>query len=90
MEHHTNDDGIKGLNGRVFEGKNGNQLFFPAAGYRSNSNVYSVGSNCGLWPSSLNLNDPSCIYILGFNSDGIGMYINNRYWGMSIRPVINL
>ncbi len=95
--HYKCDDGIKelngrvfGLNGRIFEGNNGNQLFIPAAGYRSNSNNYSVGSDCGLWSSSLSLDTPSRAYYLYFSSGSIGIYGNCRYWGLFIRPVINL
>ena len=84
------DDGIQGLNGRVFVGKNGNQLFIPAAGYRDGSNIYSAGSNCYLWSSSLGLNDPSNAYNLDFDSDDIGMSNYNRYYGYGVCPVINL
>ena len=90
MEHHTNDDGIKGLNGRVFIGKNGNQLFIPAAGYRSGSNVNNAGFNCYLWSSSLYLDYPYFAYYLNFYSDYIGSYYYYRCNGLSVCPVINL
>ena len=91
LKHNPVDDGgIKGLNGRVFEGKNGNQLFIPAAGYYDISNIYDVGSYCYLWSSSLYLNCPSRAYYSYFDSDNIGMSASERYDGFSVRPVINL
>ena len=89
--HNQKDDrGIKGLNGMIFEGKNGNQMFIPAAGYRSGSDNYNVGSRFYLQSSSLNLDRPYYAYYLTFNSDKVGMYSSNRCSGFSIRPVINL
>ena len=85
-----NDKGIKGLNGRIFEGKNGNQLFIPAAGFYYNSSVNGVGSICHLWSSGLYLDYPDNAYDLSFNSTYIGMSDGNRYWGYTIRPVINI
>ncbi len=88
IEHHTNDDGIKGLNGRVFVGKNGNQLFIPAAGYRYGSNIFNAGSSCFLWSSGLNLAYPRSAYDLYFYSDNISMYNDFRYYGYSVCPVL--
>ena len=85
IKHNPKDDGgIKGLNGRVFEGKNGNQLFIPAAGYCYGSDINEVGSDCILWSSSLYLDDPSYAYYLYFNSDHIAMYYNYRCIGYSV------
>ena len=89
--HNPEDDGgIKGLNGRIFEGKNGDQMFIPAAGYRSSSGIYSVGFNCYLWSSGLRLSGPNQAYYLEFNLDDIGKYSYNRCFSFTIRPVINL
>ena len=89
--HNSKDDkGIQGLNGRVFIGKNGNQMFIPAAGYCSGSNINSVGSYCSLWSLSLDLNTPDSAYNLYFSSFGISIYGGYRYYGFSVRPVINL
>ena len=85
-----NDKGIKGLNGRVFTGKNGNTLFIPAAGCYVGSSIQYVGSNCNLWSSSLCLNNLSNVYYLYFNSHSIDMIDFHRYYGHSVRPVINL
>ena len=102
IEHHTNDDGINGLNGRVFIGQNGNQLFIPAAGHPCDLGVNDdgeyvwmpfihVGSACELWTSSLYLNDfPVQAYYLNFGSIQIEVGAGDRYKGFNIRPVINL
>ena len=91
LVHNSEDDGgILGLNGRIFEGKNGNQLFIPAAGYHSSSGIYSVGFNCYLWSSGLRLGGPNQAYYLEFNLDDIGKYSYNRCFSFTIRPVINL
>ena len=86
----ADDGGIKRLNGRVFEGKNGNQLFIPAAGYRFGSGINHTGSSCYLWSSSLYLVNPDYAYGSRFNSDSTYMYSYYRYYGFSVRPVVNL
>ena len=91
LKHNPVDDGgIQGLNGRVFEGKNGNQMFIPAAGSCDRTHIYGIGTYCYLWSSSLNLVFYNNAYHLNFNSVNIGKYISNRYFGNNIRPVINL
>ena len=89
--HNPEDDsGIRGLNGRVFEGKNGNQMFIPATGYYRSSYSYNIGSISYLWSSSLRLDNPNQAYHASFGSDIASMYDDNRYFGFPIRPVINL
>ena len=82
------DDGIKGLNGRIFEGKNGNQIFIPAAGYYNGSNIYNERFYGYLWTSSLHFRQDSCY--LSFNPGNTDLRSGGRYFGFSIRPVINL
>ena len=89
--HNPEDDGgIQGLNGQIFEGKNGNQLFIPAAGSRSSFLSYDAGSRCRLWSSSLCLNNPGNAFYLFFKPQHINVSDFYRYCGYSIRPVINL
>ena len=90
MHTTNNDGGIQGLNGRIFEGKNGNTLFIPAAGYYNGYDNYDIGSNCCLYSSSLKLDDPSRACRLSFNSVIIHIGSHYRHLGYSIRPVINL
>ena len=90
IHNREDDSGIQGLNGRVFEGKNGNQLFIPAAGYRIGFIINNAGSCCRLWSSSLCLDNPSYVYHLYFNSHSINLISFIRYQGYAVRPVVTL
>ena len=84
----TNYNGVSGLNGRVFTSKvNGNTLFFPAAGYRENSNLRFVGSHCKLWSSRLYLNSANLANSLNFDSGWIGTSNYLRCCGYRVRPI---
>ena len=88
-----NDKGIKGLNGMVFEGKNGNQMFIPAAGYRTDFDINFIGSECNLWISNLKLGYPYNAYYFcfkAFKQAETPIYNGFRCFGFTIRPVINL
>ena len=90
LKHNLKDDGgIKWLNGRIFEGKNGNQIFIPAAGYCSGHN-YNNRAYCYLWSSSLHLDFPFHAYDVYIDSTNIRVSSSARHNGYSIRPVINL
>ena len=89
--HNPKDDGgIQGLNGRIFEGKNGKQLFIPISGYRSTFKITNGSEYCYLWTSSLRLVSTYNAYSLYIGSTGIEVNSSSRYIGYSIRPVINL
>ena len=89
--HNPKDDGgIQGLNGRVFEGKNGNQMFIPISGYRSTFKISNGVEFCYLWASSLRSDFTYNAYSLYIGSTGIEVNSSARYIGYSIRPVINL
>ena len=91
LVHNPEDDGgVLDLNGRIFEGTNGNQMFIPAAGYCSGNNCNYVGSEGFLWSSSLCLDNPSNVYNLIFFLNTIDIVKNGRCNGFSIRPVINI
>ena len=91
LVHNPEDDGgVQGLNGRLFEGKNGNQLFIPATGGYFRSTFKSDCSNCYLWSSSLQLKLPYNAYCLAISSNSILIYGDPRYNGLTIRPVVNL
>jgi uncharacterized protein (TIGR02145 family) len=76
-----------GVNGRLFTASNGNSLFLPAAGYRSNSSLDYAGSIGYYWSSSLDTDDPYDAWSLDFYSVNCGMYSYYRLYGHSVRPV---
>ena len=88
---------IEDENGRKIQGYkvmgNGNCIFLPAAGYRSDLTSYNRGSYGYYWSSSLNSGDSNDVYSLGFGdgfygwSDWNGWYGTSRHFGHSIRPV---
>ena len=84
----TTLNGIKGY--RVTSNKSGytdRWIFLPAAGRRSNTGLYDVGSYGGYWSSSLYTSYPSDALKLSFNSGSHCMDIESRYEGLSVRPV---
>ena len=98
LVHNPKDDGgIYGLDGGIFEGKNGNQLFIPAAGTRQGLCQYNVGLCGRLWSSSLYLKNCIHAFSLSFDSNIITIYSDERtngyeerMDGFNIRPVLNL
>ena len=77
-----------GVNGRLFTASNGNSLFLPAAGYRSNISLDYEGSGGYYWSSSLYTGTPNNAWLLYFNSEYYLMnYYYYRYYGRSVRPV---
>ena len=83
----TTENGVKG---RKVTGLNGKSIFLPAAGFRSDSSLYNVGSSGLYWSSSLNTGYPGGAWSVAFNSvdvsRGSGDY-GYRYYGLSVRPV---
>ena len=99
IKHNPKDDeGIQGLNGSVFEGKNGNTMFIPAAGYCSNNGRHNLNNNgpvclgtlCKVWSSSFELDFSDYAQLLRVDYATICGDISKRCDGYSIRPVINL
>ena len=79
---------LNGVAGRLFTALNGNSLFLPAAGYRSNSDLYNAGIRGYYWSSSLYTDDPYRAWRFYFNSDYCGMPDGyDRHCGRSVRPV---
>lgn len=76
-----------GTNGILVTGKNGGQLFLPAAGYRYDSSLFDAGSIGYCWSSSLYPDDSSTAYDLYFFSGGWDWYNNYRGSGRSVRAV---
>ena len=81
----TTQNGVKGM---LFIARNGNSLFLPAAGGRSDDDFRKVGI-CGYYlSSSLHTDGPDCAWIFHFDSTGwsgeVSIY---RNLGQSVRPV---
>ena len=80
----TDEDGVAG---RRFTSRiNGNSIFFPAAGLRYGTGLYSHGSYGYYWSSSLY--SQTYGYSLYFYSEGINPTVtNDRFYGFSVRAV---
>lgn len=76
-----------GVNGILVTGKNGGQLFLPAAGHRDGSGLDYAGSYGCYWLSSLDSSLPYYAFVLGFGSGDVDWYRNDRRCGQSVRPV---
>ena len=82
-----------GVSGRLFTASNGNSIFLPAAGYRSDGNLCSAGSYDYYWSSSLNTGypyntgGPYDAWYLYFGSDYCGVTFIGRAVGLPVRPV---
>ena len=80
---------LNDVNGYNVEGPNGNSIFFPAAGYRFNSDLHDAGSLGNYWSSSLGSSNSDYAYYLYFNSDNVYWYSDYRYCGQSVRGVFS-
>lgn len=77
-----------GKNGyKVTSKKNGNSIFFSAAGDCGGSSYNDAGSYGFYWSSSLNTANPNYAYYLDFNSSYAGGYSYDRCYGRPVRPV---
>lgn len=76
-----------GVNGRKFTGPNGGTIFLPAAGYRWNDGLGSLGSWGYYWSSTLYEGYPYNACNLSFYSGDADWYGNFRGDGQSVRPV---
>ena len=70
--------------------QNGNSIFLPAAGYRSDNSLLKVGTDGRYWASTLNPTDDFSSSNLVFNANTIDLFYNMRYTGRSIRAVLDL
>lgn len=79
----TKVNGVKGYN---VEGPNGNSIFLPAAGYRSGTGTYAVGSVGSYWSSNSYSSYAGNAYYLYFET-GIIREDDARCYGSSVRFV---
>ncbi len=78
-----------GVNGYLVTGPNGKTIFFPAAGYRYYSSLYSAGSNGRYWTCDINGTRPNTARYIHFTSDGVLLYGGYRCMGHTVRAVRN-
>ena len=86
----TNYNGT-GINGRKFTSKTDTSkyIFIPAAGYCNDGSFTSVGDTGYVWSSSLYTPNPDNAWSLNFNSGYCDVNDRNRYYGRSVRCVLN-
>ena len=77
-----------GVYGYKVKGPNGNTIFLPAAGYRSGSSLRYAGSGGDYWSSTPYDYNNDDAYNLDFDSDYQDMDYDFRYYGQSVRPVL--
>lgn len=75
-----------GVWGRRFSGLNGNSIFFPASGYIYSYNQYK--DELGYYMTSNTDINQNCILFYFSDSETSNYWINVKYQGYSVRPVI--
>lgn len=78
---------LNGINGRLFTGPNGGQVFLPAAGVRCYGEFYDVGDYGDYWSGTPTENYDLNANGLYFNSGGVDWGDYDRNIGLSVRPV---
>ena len=78
---------VNGVYGSKVIGPNGKSIFFPSAGYRDGSSLYYAGEGY-CWSSTPNDYFDGSAFSLSFDSDDHCMYDSKRYYGLSVRPVL--
>ena len=83
----TTQNGVKGM--RFTSKKNGNSVFFPAAGWRDGASAYGAGEGGYYWSSTPYGGSTQRAYGLYFDSGGSASTDwGNRYYGHTVRPVL--
>ena len=78
-----------GVYGMLFIASNGNSLFLPAAGYRSESSLKNAGNGGGYWTGSLRTSEPNKAWCPFFFTNSVWPDNgSNRYLGFIVRPVL--
>lgn len=77
----------EGVAGYKFTGPNGNSIFMPAAGSRSQRTTSGVGTEGRYLSGSINASDPQFAMSYLFNQGGNGRSTTPVYQALSVRPV---
>ena len=80
----TTQNGVKG---RLVTGPNGNTLFLPAAGGRTDSSLYDTGSDGYYWSRTLDSSFPNSAYGVDVYSGGVSWLYGERRPGLTVRAV---
>lgn len=79
-----------GVNGRLFTSKNnGKSIFIPAAGYAWGGSFYDSGGEADVWSSTLKASNVNYGRHLSFDSYNVNLSNDYRYFGFSVRGVID-
>lgn len=81
----TTQNGVSGY--QVTSRTNSNSIFLPAAGYRSDTDLFNAGSDGYYWSSSLNENSPDNAWYVTFLSGYVDGVYDSRGDGFPVRPV---
>lgn len=81
----TTQNGVDGY--KVSSKTNGNSIFLPAAGHRSNTDLDRAGTFGYYWSSSLSTYYSYSAYSVYFFSSYVDRSYKSRYYGQSVRPV---
>ena len=80
---------VNGNYGRRFKGPNGGVIFLPAAGYRKALELNNTDKNGRYWSGDLAANSAGeAAIVFGFNSNEATWYGRSRFYGFSVRPII--
>ena len=83
----TTQNGVKGV--RFTSKRNGNSIFFPAAGCRDGTSTYDAGLGGIYWSSTPYESNSQRAYGLYFGSGDIAFTDwYRRYYGRTVRPVV--
>ena len=77
-----------GVNGCKVKGPNGNSIFLPVAGILNGSSLINDGEVGLYWSSTPYESNSDYAYLLGFDGSYQDMGSYNRYYGLSVRPVL--
>lgn len=81
----TKQGGVRGY--KVTSKTNGNSIFLPEAGFRSEYGLYSVGKSGSYWTATLQDENSNDALLMYFSPNRIHRTAINRCSGSSVRPV---
>ena len=80
---------VNGVIGYQVTADNGNRIFIPASGYRMDDVLREVGSSSNYWSSTADTEYPDYAwYFFTKKNRYVGEYRSSRYYGHSVRPVM--